>query len=102
MKNAHQLNGKRILEATGYFTAEEVISTFTKVTGKKAVFIQVTPDQYKAALPAAVGQEFLENHLFIEEPGYFLGESLDESHKLLDAKPTTFEEFLAKNASVWA
>jgi hypothetical protein len=95
------LNGKQVLGAAGYYTAEEVVETFTKVTGKKAVFVPVSADQYKAVLPPAVAQEFLENHLLIESPGYYLGQSLDESLKLLDAKPTSFANFVKKNADAW-
>lgn len=74
---------------------------FTEVTGKKAVFVPVSADQYKAVLPPSVAQEFLENHLLIESPGYFLGQSLDKSLKLLDAKPTSFADFVKKNVDAW-
>ena len=77
------------------------MDTFSAVTGKKAVFVQVTPDQFKAALPDAIAQEFLENHLFIQDPGYYHGESLDESLNLLDARPTDWAEFVMRNSSVW-
>lgn len=97
-----KLEGKRLLAASAYYSAEEVVDTFSAVTGKKAVFVQVTPDQFKASLPDVVAQEFLENHLFIEEPGYYLGEPLDESLKLLDSKPVDWATFVKKNASAWA
>lgn len=101
LKNADKLEGKQILEATAYYTPEEIVSTFSKVTGKKAVFIKVTPEQYKASLPEAIAEEYLENQLFVEEPGYFLGESLDDSLKLLDCKPTSWADFVKKNAAAW-
>ncbi|KAJ6108190.1 hypothetical protein N7523_009513 [Penicillium sp. IBT 18751x] len=101
IKHADQLKNKRILAAAKYYTPEEIVDTFSQVTGKKAAFIQITPDQYKAALPAAVAQEFLENQLFVEEPGYYLGEPLEPSLKLLDSEPTTWAEFVKKNISAW-
>ncbi|KAL2832863.1 NAD(P)-binding protein [Aspergillus cavernicola] len=101
LKNADKLVGKQVLEATAYYTPEEIVDTFSKVTGKKAVFIKVTPEQYRASLPEAVAEEYLENQLFVEDPGYFLGESLDDSLKLLDSKPTTWEQFVKKNAAAW-
>ncbi|KAH9203996.1 hypothetical protein DL95DRAFT_398871 [Leptodontidium sp. 2 PMI_412] len=101
LKNADKMEGKQVLEATGYYTPEEIVDTFSKVTGKKAVFIKVTPQQYLASLPEAIAEEYLENQLFVEEPGYFLGESLDPSLKLLDAKPTSWADFVKKNASAW-
>lgn len=101
LKNLDSLNGKQVLGAADYYTAEEIVNIFAEVTGKKAVFIQVSPEQYKAVLPPAVAQEFLENQLFVEDPGYYLGESLEPSLKLLDANPTTWAAFVKKNAEVW-
>lgn len=101
IKHADQLTGKQLLAASGYYTAEEVLKTFSEVSGKKATLVQVTPDQYKAALPASIAEELLENHLFIEDPGYFLGEPLDETLKLLDSKPTDWAQFVKKNISAW-
>lgn len=95
------LNGKQVLGSPKYHTAEEIVDIFAKVTGKKATFIQVTPEQYKASLPEAVAQEFLENQLFVEDPGYYLGASLEPSLKLLDASPVTWAEFVKKNAAAW-
>lgn len=51
LKNADSLQGKRVLEATDYYTPEDIVEIFRKVTGKKAAFIQVTPGQYRASLP---------------------------------------------------
>lgn len=101
LKNLDKFEGKHVLAAAAYYTPEEIVDTFSKVTGKKAVFVQVTPEQYKAPLPEAVAQEFLENQLFVEDPGYYLGESLDDSLKLLDSKPTTWAEFVERNAAAW-
>ncbi|PKX88347.1 NmrA/HSCARG family protein [Aspergillus novofumigatus IBT 16806] len=101
IKHADQLKNKRILAAAKYYTPEEIVDTFSQVSGKKAVFIQVSPEQYKASLPPAVAEEYLENQLFVEEPGYYLGEPLEPSLKLLDSKPTTWAEFVQKNVSAW-
>lgn len=101
LKNSDSLQGKQILEASDYYTAEEIVATFSKVTGKRAVFIRVTPEQYKASLPEKVAQEYLENQLFIEDPGYYLGKSLEPSLKLLDSKPTSWAEFVEKNSASW-
>lgn len=95
------MQGKQVLEASGYYTPEEIVDTFSKVIGKKAVFIKVTPEQYRASLPESIALEYLENQLFVEDPGYFLGESLEPSLGLLDAKPTSWAEFVKKNAAAW-
>jgi hypothetical protein len=52
-------------------------------------------------LPPAIAEEYLENQLFVEDPGYYLGEPLEPSLKLLDSKATTWEEFVQKNVSAW-
>ncbi|KAM0742754.1 hypothetical protein ACQRIT_002935 [Beauveria bassiana] len=94
-------HGEHILEACDYYTSEEIVETFTRVTGKNANFVQVSPEQYRAALPEAIALEYLENQLFVENPGYFLGASLDPSLSLLDNKPTSWAEFVANNSSAW-
>lgn len=101
LKHGDQLKDKQILAAAKYYNPEEIVDTFSKITGKKAVFIQVSSEQYKASLPPAIADEYLENQLFVEEPGYYLGEPLEPSLSLLDAKPTTWEEFVKKSVSAW-
>lgn len=44
-----------------------------------------------------MAQEMLENHLLIQEPGYYGGESLEKSHAILDQKLTTWKEFVIEN-----
>lgn len=66
------------------------------MTGEKTAFMQVSPEQYHGYLPANVAQEMLETHLFIENPGYYAGESLEESLQLLEEKPTTWKEFVER------
>lgn len=65
--------------------------------GKKASFYQISSEQYKSYLPDYMADEMLENHLFIEEPGYYLGESLEDSLALLDAKPMSWKQFVEAN-----
>ncbi|KAM0327462.1 hypothetical protein ACHAQA_005750 [Verticillium albo-atrum] len=96
--------GKRVLAAEAYYTPTRVLAEFEQVTGNKATFVPVDSETYKSFLPPPIAEELLENHLFIEEPGYYLGQSLDESEKLLaDAgyKATTWKEFLEKNKALF-
>lgn len=54
----------------------------------------------KSFLPGPLADEMLENHLFIEEPGYYAGRDLKESLNLLadvGLKPTTWKDFLLAN-----
>lgn len=75
------------------------------MTGHKTRFIQIDHETYKSFMPGYVGLEMLENHLFIEEPGYYLGQSLKDSLDLLaDAgfKPTTWKEFVESHKGAFA
>jgi hypothetical protein len=60
---------------------------------------QVSPDEYKSFLPEFMAEEMLENHLLIEEPGYYNGMSLQASLDALEDKPTTWTEFVKNNFS---
>ncbi|KAF5003095.1 hypothetical protein FDECE_10330 [Fusarium decemcellulare] len=100
INNRDSLLGKQILAAANYYTPTEIVSEFTKITGKEARFIPVDAETYKKFLPVVMADEFLENHLLIDEPGYFLGQRLDESHKLLAGEgftSTSWAEFLKQN-----
>ncbi len=61
--------------------------------------MQLSPEQYKSNFPPSMADEMLENHLFIEDPGYYNGASLKESLDLLEEKPTTWKEFLKKSGA---
>ncbi|KAI8649649.1 NmrA domain-containing protein [Fusarium keratoplasticum] len=99
LKDPQSFNGKHILAATDYYTPERVLSEFEEVTGKKTKYVQVSAEQYKSFLPAAMAEEMLENHLFVEEPGYYNGASLEESLSVLEDKPTTWKEFITKSGA---
>ena len=75
------------------------------MTGQKSRFVRVDNDTYKSFMPGYLGLEMLENHLFVEDPGYYNGKSLKESQDLLaDAgfKPTTWKDFLQQNKAAFA
>ncbi|KAL8652978.1 MAG: hypothetical protein Q9210_002370 [Variospora velana] len=96
--------GKNVLAATDYYAAADVPKIFEQVkkeAGKGAQFITIDKDTYKgfltgAGLPDFAAQELYENMAFMDEFGYYGKESLDWSHSLLDEKPTTLEDFIAK------
>ena len=99
IKNSGKLNGKQVLAATAYYTPKEILSTVSEVTGKGTHFASVTPEQYKSFLPEAIAEEMLENHLFVEKPGYYNGAALNESLSILEDKPTTWKEFCVKRGA---
>jgi len=100
LKRPEEFNRKQILAATDYYNVDRITSEFQEVTGKSIQYVQVTPEQYKSFLPAPIAEEMLENHLFIEEPGYYKGASLKESLSALEDAPTTWKEYVAKNFQI--
>jgi len=97
IKHSSSPSGKHILAAADYYTPTRIVAEFEEVTGKKAVFVTISEEQYKSYLPSFMAQEMLENHLFIENPGYYAGEGLGESLALLDAKPMTWKDYVVAN-----
>lgn len=96
--------GRQILAAADYYVPSRILSEFQDVTGKTACFVQVTTEAYKGFFPGPLGEEMLENHLFIEEPGYYAGQDLKESLDLLadiGLKPTSWKEFLEANKAAF-
>ncbi|KAF4951889.1 hypothetical protein FSARC_12782 [Fusarium sarcochroum] len=101
MRNRSEVLGKQVLAAADYYTPDQILSEFEEVTGNKTRYMQLDPETYKGFLPEAMADEMLENHLFIEDPGYYAGRSLQESLDLLskvNLKPVSWREFLVKNA----
>jgi hypothetical protein len=99
IKNRDSVLGKQILGAENYYTPEQILSDLEAATGKKTHFAQVTAEQYKGFLPEFIAQEMLENHLFIEEPGYYNGAELKESHDILEEKLTSWKEFIQNSGA---
>ncbi|KAF5861644.1 hypothetical protein ETB97_012731 [Aspergillus alliaceus] len=97
IKNREKLLGKQVLGATDYYTPERIVEEFQEITGQKAKYLQIPPEDFKAAYPPTIAAEFLENHLFIEEPGYFNGASLEKSLEILEEGTTSWREFLKKS-----
>lgn len=89
--------GKQIFGAADYYTPEQILAEYEEVTGKKTRFVQVSNEQYKKFLPEPIAEEMLENHLFIEDPGYYDGASLDGSLGLLEEKLVSWKEFVGRN-----
>lgn len=99
IKNRESLNGAHIYGAADYYTAERVLAELEEVTGKKTNYVQVSAETYKGFFPDFMAQEMLENHLFVEEPGYYNGAALADSLVLLDEKPVTWKEFISKSGA---
>ncbi|SPO01986.1 probable NmrA family transcriptional regulator [Cephalotrichum gorgonifer] len=104
LRQEGRAQGKQILAAADYYTPSRIISEFEEVIGKPARFVQIDSDTYRRFLPGPLADEMLENHLFIEEPGYYKGQDLKESLDMLNdigLKPTTWKDFLFVNRAAF-
>jgi len=99
--NLDKTLNKRILGTSGNVEAGQIVRDFEEATGKKAVFHQVTYEQFHSFLPPPVATELTENFKYIEDPGYYVGEpagAVEDSIKLVEEsglKTTSWKEFLA-------
>ncbi|KAL7944933.1 hypothetical protein V8C42DRAFT_324121 [Trichoderma barbatum] len=91
----------RILAAADYYTIDRLIAEFSEVMGQPAHAVQIDDEMFKSFLPPPAAQELLENMKLLEDPGYYAGESLEESLSLLEEKPTTWKEYVEKNKQKW-
>ncbi|KAK2601134.1 hypothetical protein N8I77_010604 [Diaporthe amygdali] len=104
IRNRDAVLGKQILAAADYYSPSRIVSEFQEVTGNAARFVQIDAETYKSFIPGPMADEMLENHLFIEKPGYYNGEDLKESLDLLAGvglKPTSWKEFLEANKAAF-
>ncbi|KAF8253672.1 putative NmrA family transcriptional regulator [Wilcoxina mikolae CBS 423.85] len=97
-----EMLGGRVFGASGWWSGEEVVETFQRVTGEKAVYKEVPGDVWKSFLPEAVAQEMLENFLLVRDYKYFgpgAEEGVEMAVGMLEEKPVGLEEFLKKKGA---
>jgi len=88
-RNPEQWVGKRILGAAEELNLEQVASAMSKVSGVPVKYQQISYEDAKLI------KEVEENLKWIEEYGYYNGDSLDETRKKFP-NLTKFEDFLKK------
>ncbi|KAI9710807.1 MAG: hypothetical protein M1812_007355 [Candelaria pacifica] len=95
--------GKSYLETTAFYSVEDVLATFQKVTGNKLNYSQLDGDTFKSFLPPFMAQELLETMYLMERYQYYGPEAakgLAESQKIVVGKLTTLEEAI-KGMGPW-
>lgn len=97
--------GKRITASSGWLTPDEVLATYSKVTGRKTVLNTIPVEVFKKFLPPAMADDLAGNMQLILSPGYFAGEpasSVDDAVALTKKhglKVTSWEDFVRKNTA---
>ncbi|KAF4309084.1 putative family transcriptional regulator [Botryosphaeria dothidea] len=99
IKNSDNLLGARVHGAADYYTPKRILADLEEVTGKKTHFVRVSSEQYKSFLPEAIAEEMLENHLFIEDPGYYNGESLKPSHDIVEDNLVSWKDYVRNSGA---
>ena len=69
--NETEALGKVIPASGGWYTISELMSTIEKASGKKVTFNEVTDEQFKSFLPAAVATELTETFMLIRDWAYY-------------------------------
>lgn len=85
-------------------TPKEAVTTFTEVTGKKAIYNRLPWDHWSSFLPPNAKDEMVGNWQLNENPGYFAGEpdnAIENGHELVTKaglrKPVSWKDFVAAN-----
>ncbi|KIW02849.1 uncharacterized protein PV09_05904 [Verruconis gallopava] len=95
---------KRVLGSAPYITPEQMVKDFNDATGLSAEFMQISWDQFKAALPPAAAEELTGNFKLVVDFDYYVGEPADGVEKSIDLvkraglkPPMTWGEYVKKN-----
>ncbi|KKA29165.1 hypothetical protein TD95_004030 [Thielaviopsis punctulata] len=98
--NREQLLGKQVLGATESISLADMLDIFKKTfpqAGATAEYVQVPKDAYIDGLAKsgmAWPLEMYENMRLLKDFGYYGGDSLQPTHKLVKDKLTTWAEFI--------
>lgn len=100
-----ELLGATVYGASGWWSGDEVIETFKKVTGKPAQYLELPADVWKGFIPnETTAQEMYENFLLVRDYKYFGPEGAEEgvakAIERLDEKPLSLEEWI--KGETWA
>ena len=98
-------NGKQVHAAGSLATFQEVAASISKATDKKVVYRQLPEDVYKSHLPESVGEELVQMFGLFRDYGLFGSDQeskVKAGAELALEKPSSMEEFVAKNADALA
>lgn len=68
--DAHPL-GKRIIGTTAYYTPDDMLRTFSEVTGQTVDYAQVSEEVFKGFFPEFMAQEVFESFILIRDWAYY-------------------------------
>jgi hypothetical protein len=89
--------GKTLCAAVELHSWDEIVETYSKVTGRKTVYEQVPVEEYRRVLPEIVADGFIEVFSYVDEFGYYgpdTKELVEWAGSQARGKLTTLEEYL--------
>ena len=103
--NPDKYNGKIFASATAFYSTKEIIDTFTRVTGRKLIYVDVkSPEEMNKAMPPEMAKVLADLRGVLIEYGLF-GPSgkkdLTWTHAQLKDSLTSWEEFVRRD-NPWA
>lgn len=100
LANPDQYVGQILCAATRMYSYNEAADIITRVTGRKAVYTQLSEAEWAGSVDPEVSGARVAMFKFIENPGYYGDNSrgkVDWASKQVGGRLTTFEEFVKKN-----
>lgn len=92
--------GRTLCAATRMYSYNEAADIITRVTGRKAMYIQLSEEEWAGSVDPTVSGSRVAMFKFIENPGYYGEESSEKvnwASKQVAERLTTFEEFVRRN-----
>lgn len=95
-----ELLGKRLIGVSEYRSLDDVAEIMEKVSTKKTQYVHVDMDQFlqrfaARGYPQHILEDVKDMMLWLQDFGYFEGQSLEDPKKYVEDELTTFEAFLA-------
>jgi len=92
-------NAKKVAEprnvvriAGGYYTMNDIASSFAKVTGENARFVEISSKEAKEK--QHMDEEMIEMFEYFEKCGYYGGADISSTQKMISGKLRSWEEWL--------
>jgi hypothetical protein len=99
LDDPEKYNGRRFIAATSFYTVQDIVDTWSKVSGKKVTLI--TPADIPHLISDPIKQVMAQPGLFLTKWGYFGPSGHQDldwtlSQMSVNEKLTKWEEFLTK------
>lgn len=98
-----KFEGKVLSSAARLYTMEEIVQIISKETGKTVRYTQLPESVFRGFLPPHGADHLVQMLLYFQDVGYFgpnTKEAVEWTLRNVRAKPTLFEEYIARRAPI--